>query len=308
MAKKLDGESSNLSTTVGEAKSLEQGIAAALGASLWSKDYFGVRLDRTKDYTISSASCKALLTALDVGPLTVKGSPEEVPAYVQKLQQAWESDKPILPYGLYILFGSGESGKSATLLRSAHTLMAKYGDVEKYILDIGDVNSELAAPIGNNDSLVEFLDEVTARAKDITSSDDRFIFVDSLSWYDDIPMIASSPAKKNGAPKAWEEYLKLLHRFFVSQELVCIATMNPNDEWAEGRATQLQALYSSIAGAFDMASGRAWVRYKRKDGVEPRFETTFDREWHKGSAPESDTAKVFYDEKFSTILPRPSEL
>lgn len=263
---------------------LGDALDKAIGKDLFDSNHFGITLNAKSSATLTPDFGAKFLEALDVGDLEAKAPRDPSDGahpYVQKLTAAWKSDKPILPTGLYILWGTGQSGKSA-LLTKVHQAIKSFGSVDGEIIDVGDVNSVYPPPIGTNSDMVDFLDNVDFRINDITSADDKIIFIDSLSWYDDIPLIAKSAAKRNGAPKAWEEYLKMLHRWFVAKGVIAIATMNPNDDWESGYKNQIQALYSSIAGAFVMSSGDFYLRYKRHDGVEPRLFGKFNLTWAAG--------------------------
>lgn len=261
---------------------LEDALDIAFSNDLFDDQHFGCRLDPDSSATLTPQFGKDLLESLDVGEL-LSNRPNDpcdgAHPYIRRIIEAWKSDKPILPTGLYILWGTGESGKSA-LLNKTHLALRRYGSVDQSIIDVGDVNSVEPPPIGSNGAMVEFLDSIDRRINDIISADDKIVFIDSLSWYDDIPLIAKSPAKKNGAPKAWEEYLKMLHRWFVKKDVIALATMNPNDDWQDGYKSQIQALYSSVAGAFIMGTGDFYLRYKKREGVEPRLHGKFNVAWN----------------------------
>lgn len=260
---------------------LEEALDVAFSKDLFDDQHFGCKLDATSPATLTPTFGRDLLKSLDVGDLLANNprDPNDgAHPYVKKIIDAWKSDKPILPTGLYILWGTGQSGKSA-LLNKTHQAIKRYGNVDQSIIDVGDVNSVEPPPIGSNGAMVEFLDTINQRINDISSADDKIVFIDSLSWYDDIPLIAKSAAKKNGAPKAWEEYLKMLHRWFVKRDIIALATMNPNDDWQDGYKSQIQALYSSIAGAFIMGTGDFYLRYKKSEGVEPRLHGKFNIAW-----------------------------
>lgn len=257
-----------------------------VSSPLWGESYFGVVLE-DEPHTIKPDWGRKFLDALEAVELWQpdrNGKPADLTAfpYAKQIIDAWKTDTPILPYGLYILWGSGESGKS-TLARKVFKSCKFSSSVEQQIMKVGDVNSKYPPPIGDEDSFIAFLDRISGAVHDI-GKNDTLIIIDSISWYDDIHLIATAPAKKNAVPKAWEEYLKMFHNWCVSQKIVLLATMNPNDDWDAGKASQIQALYSSVAGAFIMSTGEFYLRYAENDEEEPRLRGRFNVSWAKGAA------------------------
>lgn len=273
--------------------------SAATQGDLWDDNYFGCILP-DGPRTIQPAYGRALLDALDVAPTLRRDDPaNSLSPYEQELQAAWNSDKPILPLGLWVLWGTKEVGKSEVLRR----VNAKTKDIDGAcisIYDVGDVNSKHPAPIGNATMFTKFLDKmIEQKDADRPSgrSDATLVLVDSISWYDDINVIANASARRNAVPKQWEEYLKAFHRWAVSKNVILIATMNPNDTWENSLAEQIQAFESSIGFFGQVGNGKFAIRYGVKDAQEPRLHGEFDVAWRSahGVATTASTAGILRD-------------
>lgn len=222
-------------------------------------------------------------------------------------------DRKDMQYGLYILWGYAESGKSelATKVIEEINAIAANDEDHVYYVEQGEPGARGGFP-RSDVTFGEWLDQfgtetykkvvynkhedgsVTKETEDAEPIKQHIVVIDSLALLPQQHMVADSPATAKGVPSAYLPTLIDLDRWFTRSKRIAFAIVNPHQDWKDVDQAKLHA--GAVTGVFDFATYKFYVR-RRKHGQfnrADRLVLPFDRDWSKTHAKQR-TSNEFTD-------------
>lgn len=174
-----------------------------------------------------------------------------------------------IQYGLYILWGYAESGKSelATQLCDACAL----SQIPYAYHDMGEPGAKHAFPRSN--------EKFETFVKNLQKSSQSIIVLDSLSLLPQQELVADSPSQSKGVPSAYLPMLIDLDRWFMQSKKIVFGVVNPHQDWKDVDQAAIHA--GAVSGVFDFSTYQAYFRrrtsavYNKAD----RLTCKFNRTW-----------------------------